>query len=409
MGKSYAPACVRTLGSCTDIRVANCKFDHVAAAIRTIATSPEDVFDGIEACDNDIAATDHGGITLTSKRAEGILPVRARVLRNRLSDIGSRPIRGEHSVAVEAGAARYLEIAGNIIDRAYGSGIMVWGGWGEGKGPGEIPCLRMYVHHNKVTNSLLATSDWGAFDGWKAGGFVYCNIAANPVGQWYYWQRNPPKWSKDNPNNNQGFAFYPNGPGSIGYYFFNNVAWGRTNDPGDPGYNYAAFFPNHLRHAWVNNTSHRFGVGVRDGNSVALQVLGNLFVDVNTACQTDLPLAATAERRKAKFGGSALGKNVFIGKTDPFWKFGDHGTTPTPEEARQFIAAGAPVAGDIGAGFPEAPSFRDAGKKDFRLVSGSPAVGAGVKFFIPFPLCHVVGEWKFHPHPASPARIRDDH
>ena len=125
-----------------------------------------------------------------------MLPATARVLRNRLYDIGFRPIRSEHSVAIEVGASRCLEVAGNIIDRAYGSGFYIVGGWGSGKGPGEIPCLRMFVHHNKVTNCLLHTSDWGAFDVWKAGGFIYNNIASNPVGEWYYWQKNNPSSSK---------------------------------------------------------------------------------------------------------------------------------------------------------------------------------------------------------------------
>ena len=397
-----APACIRMLGSCSGIRVANCRFDHVAEAIRTTATSRTDTFDEIEACDNDIAETDHGGITFTSKRSE-IFPVHARVLRNRLFDIGFRPIRGEHSVAIEAGGGHYLEIAGNIIDRAYGSGFMIWGGWGSGKGPGEIPCLRMFVHHNKVTNCLLATSDWGAFDVWKAGGFVYNNIAGNPVGEWYFAKKNGQGCT-------QGFAFYTNGPISCKYFFFNNVSWGRSNDINDPCYNFAAFFSNHMMHAWVNNTSYRFAYGVRDGLTQSpIYELGNLWVDINTACYIDLGMESTEDQRREHFSRSAFSKNVYIGKTDPFWKYSDKTQTPSIDETRKLIATGYPVAGDIGAVFPESPSFRDAGKKDFRPVPNSPAIGAGVKWFIPYPLNHIVGEWKFHSYPVSPDRIRDDH
>ena len=245
----------------------------------------------------------------------------------------------------------------------------------------------------------------GRFDVWKAGGFVYNNIAGNPVGQWYYWQKNPPRWSKDNPNNNQGFAFYPNGPVSCKYSFFNNVAWGRTNDPKDPAYNYAVFFPNFMLHAWVNNTAYRFGVGVRDGQSQSpAYVPGNLFVDMHTACQIDLALRSTEEQREAHLSRSALSKNVFIGKMGPFWKFSDHGATPTLDETRKFVATGTLVAGDIGTVFPEAPAFCDAERKDFRLVANSPAVGAGVKFFLPFPLNHVVGEWSSDRYPPAPPR-----
>ena len=396
------PACVRILGSCADIRVANCLFDHVAEAVRTTATDPKDVIDDIEICDNDIAETDHGGITTTSPRADGVLPLRVRVLRNRLLDIGPRPVRGEHSVAIEVGAARALEVAGNIIDRAYGSGFLIEGGWAEGKGPGEIPGLRMFVHHNKVTNCLLHTCDWGAFDVWRAGGFVYDNIVGNPVGEW-----NPPY--ANGTRNDQGFAFYTNGPLSHGYNFFNNVAWGRSNDTSDPTFNYAAFFPNNANHVLVNNTADRFEIGMQDGNATSLAVLGNLFVDMRAACQIGLAPAATSAQRQAKLSPDALSNNVFIGKMDAVLKLNGRAGMPTVEEARAFVAAGTPVAGQIGTAFAEAPAFRDAEHTDFRLAANSPAVGAGVKYFFPFPLNSTVGEWKCHATPATPSAIRDGH
>ncbi len=397
-----APACVRMRGSCADIRVANCSFDHVAEAVRTTAKSASNVFDDIEVSDNDISNTDHGGMTFTSGWTN-TFPMRLRVLRNRLFDIGDRPIRSEHSVAIIAGAAQYLEVAGNIIDRAYGSGCMILGGWGEGKGPGEIPCLRMFVHHNKVTNSLLHTCDWGAIDVWKAGGFVYDNIVGNPVGAW-----NPP--NNAGKRNGQGFAFYTNGPDSIHYNIFNNIAWGRTNDIDDPTFNFGAFFPGHSLHAWVNNTAYRFKVGVRVGSSRSLCDLGNLYVDMHDACQpAELSLGSSEAQRKAKLGGFAISKNVYIGKLDHIWVFDDRGVLPTLEEARHYLVAGTPIVGDIGTVFAEAPSLHDAEHQDFRLLSNSPAVGQGVKYFMPFPLNHEVGVWKFHQNPVDPTAIRDDH
>ena len=133
------PACVRMLGSCTDIRVANCTFDHVAEAVRTPPPLRPGTF----------STTLRFATTISPSPITGASPLPASVgrhltqpgpayWRNRLLDIGFRPIVAQDSVAIEAGAARYLEIAGNIIDRAYGSGFMVWGGWERAKGRGKF-------------------------------------------------------------------------------------------------------------------------------------------------------------------------------------------------------------------------------------------------------------------------------
>ena len=44
-------------------------------------------------------------------------------------------------------------------------------------GKGESPLTRILVHHNKVTNPLLNTNDWGGIETWQGGTFyVYNNV-----------------------------------------------------------------------------------------------------------------------------------------------------------------------------------------------------------------------------------------
>jgi len=85
----------------------------------------------------------------------------------------------------------------------------------------------------------------------------------------------------------------------------------------------------------------------------------------------------TEAERKAKLSGYALSKNVFIGKTEPFWKFSDKAAAPTLEETQKFFATGAPVAGDIGAVYLEAPSFHDAEKRTSGWQPTPPPSGRG--------------------------------
>ncbi|MGD2175718.1 MAG: hypothetical protein PVJ27_09975, partial [Candidatus Brocadiaceae bacterium] len=74
------PACVKALGTCSDIRVANCRFEHTVRAI--YAQPGGDAFmDDIAFTDNEIAHSDYGPIHVS--RGGGELQ-RVKVLRNRL-------------------------------------------------------------------------------------------------------------------------------------------------------------------------------------------------------------------------------------------------------------------------------------------------------------------------------------
>ena len=64
--------------------------------------------------------------------------------------------------------------------------------------------------------------------------------------------------------------------------------------------------------------------------------------------------------------------------------------------------------GELGEASKTSP-LRDPGKGDFRPKEDSVAVNKGVKVFVPWALCGVVGEWNFYHTGDDPARIIDEH
>jgi len=316
-------------------------------------------------------------------------------------------------MAIEAGAARFLEIAGNIIDRAYGAGIVANGAWGQNPLREEIPFLRSFIHHNKITNCLLHTSDWGGIDIYRVGGAVYNNIVYNPVGQWFWSYRQHEKIRKDSTKpptvETLGMAYYLNGPGAMNYCLFNNVAWGRTTDANDPAVNYLGLMSAKPLNSFVNNTVYNFTCGALLTRNNVPCLLGNLFVDTTTAIKTDLKHDEPEAFARSHWNGTIIARNMAIGQVGLVWRFVDYVPLVTIDNVRSYLAPFQPVDGSIGLQVAKAPSFRNAGAGDFRLVPGSPAIGAGVRPFLPWRLMYEVGVWRFHADPSDPKRIRDEH
>ncbi len=94
---------MRLLGSCDDVRVANCKFEYVSKAVRVDPLNDK-VHDGqVTVEDNDIEYTDDGAMNIS--KGTGTLDD-AQVLRNSLFMIGMRPYRQSdgHALAVSSPA-----------------------------------------------------------------------------------------------------------------------------------------------------------------------------------------------------------------------------------------------------------------------------------------------------------------
>ncbi|MFO7955911.1 MAG: LamG-like jellyroll fold domain-containing protein [Candidatus Brocadiia bacterium] len=420
------PACVRFLGTCRGVRVANCTFEHVARAVCAYAQGGPDVIDDLVVTDNDIAWTDHGGLKLTDGWVWGHGPApigdleRVTVLRNRLREIGHRAVRSPHAHALEVRYGQLIEVAGNVLDRCYGAGVFIFGGKGGDRR--NKPLIRVLVHHNKVTSPLLNTNDWGGVETWQGGPtYVFCNVSGNPGGYWHWkhlaYGTDPAE--RDHCTARFGFAYYLDG--AFKNYVFNNIGWGVDNDLTSPhchtaGVQEVIGFLN----AFFHNTFYRFAVGSRRQGPQGGRnyYLGNLLIDASeywlyhaqAKVAPDAPNAADVARagkltNPYDYETLAYRDNVFCGSPRHFGVFEHTGLVhETLPDYREALSSREPLADQVGVEAEESP-VRDAEAHDFRPAPSSAAEGRGARFFVPWGLKAVVGEWHFYHLPDDPARV----
>ena len=298
------PVCVKLLGACRNIRVANCKFEHVMRAFVAASGGPG-IADEIAFTDNDIRDADYGPIQIQNRGGappEGNI-YRVQILRNRLYDVGKRPPMFDFGHALQSIYVILPEIAGNILDRCWAAGIYVWankGGagmdWG-GAAHGELtrPLSRTLMHHNKVTNSLLNTNDWGGIEFWQNGpAYIYGNISGAPGGyrHWNHVQAGPDAEKRTHVSARFGFAYYLDG--GFKSYVFNNVAWGQSSDLASPLCATSAFHEVvGYMNAIFNNTAFRFAAPFRRQSSLGGHgaYLGNLVMDASEVIFPPRPIS----------------------------------------------------------------------------------------------------------------------
>ncbi|MBT3290215.1 MAG: hypothetical protein HN380_22930 [Victivallales bacterium] len=422
VGKAVDPACIRLLGSGTDLQVTNCRFEHVNMAVRIKAVGDSDAIDRVLVTDNDIHHTDHGGTVIEDGLVWGrAMPPAGRlfdvkVLRNRMSHTGMRPTRFGQGHALIVQHAETMEVAGNILDRCYGSGIFLWGGKNSGF-LGDRPLSRMLVHHNKVTNPMLNTNDWGGIETWQGGpAYVYNNISGNPGGYWNYnFKLNPGK----KPNRARfGHAYYLDG--AFKNYHFNNIAWGKSSDPYSRLGNTSAFQEIHsYQNTFFNNTIYNFVIGSRRQAPQAgrNKFLGNIWQNIGywvfrhaDPAKTEADgNAADAGKKHGHYelGTNAYGRNLFQNLADHFGVLEPSGRWHMGLPAYQKVLANADaIASDIGK-IVEEPILPNAEKHDFRPAAGSPAIDGGVKVFVPWSLHATVAEYHFYRSKST--QILDEH
>ena len=423
VGDDVDPACIRLLGSGTDIRVANCVFEHVNLPIRMKAVGKDDVIDRVTVCDNVFRFTHHGAISIADGAEYGVKEpplgrlYDVKVLRNNAFQIGMRPNRFGQGHALEVSYAQTMEVAGNILDRCYGSGIFLFGGKPSGF-LGDRPLSRMLVHHNKVTDPMLNTNDWGGIETWQGGpAYVYNNISGNPGGYWHYnFMLNQGKAARAR----FGHAYYLDG--AFKNYHFNNIAWGKSKDPFSRLGNTAAFQEIHsYQNTFFNNTVYNFVKGTRRQSPHAGRdkFLGNvwdgigewLFWHANPADSPAEGNAADAGTQQSEFAleTNAYSRNVFHDLSDKFGVFEPSGRWhESLDSFRAALEAHEALVRDVGQ-VSERPVLRNPARHDFRLAHNSPAVDRGVKVFVPWGLYATVGEWHFYPAGDDPTRILDEH
>jgi hypothetical protein len=406
-------ACVKAVGACKDIRVANCKFEHIVRAF-LMASGGEGIADEIAFDDNEIQYTDYGAIVVSNRG--GTPPAgnlyKVEIMRNRLYEIGRRTFMGDHGHALRVDEAIVSEVAGNILDHCWGAGLFIFGG----KGRVDItrPLERVIMHDNKVTYALLNTNDWGEIEFWRNGpGYIYNNIAGAPGGYRRYRDlaiQTPEK--RTHLTARFGFPYYLDG--GLKAYLFNNIAWGKSSDLTSPLCATSAFHEVvGFQNEFFNNTIYRTAAPFRRTQSAGARTayLGNLIMEPSEVVFRHADITAPEDTNLLREGVQhyptetvAYANNVIVGRSRVFGYFDLDKSYATLEDFRAGLVKVGAVASQTGWQVDESPVM-DAENHDFRPRAGSAVIGRGVKFFVPWSLSAVVGEWPFYKLPADPTRI----
>ncbi len=417
--KDVDPGAIRIEGNAANVKISNCVFRHLTTAIIAEAERETQEIKGLQICDNDLYELDNKGIKITrANNTDGTGPFLRdiHVLRNRVRHVGMRTERLSNGASIEVDFPQTAEIAGNILDRVGGPGIFVFGGKRSG-GAGEEPFTRILIHHNKVTDPLLTSNDWGGIETWQGGPtYVWNNVSGNPGGI-RHWGNEPPRAG----TGRFGFAYYLDG--AFKNYVFNNIAWGKNNDLDSPLANSAAIQGIiGYQNTFLNNTLYKFVQGSRQQVPQAgrNKHLGNIWQDISkwVFYYASIEGKTEAEPNAAHVGqndGSfdyrtmAWARNVFhdfggnLGAFEETGKWFDN-----VEYFSKALELRGTLSPDAGIETEKAP-LRDAVNHDFRLAEDSEAKDYGAKTFIPWSLYATVGEWPFTVNRKDPANIIDEH
>ncbi len=434
---------VSIVGNCTGIVVGNCRFDHVASnGIKVEADKEGDVMKDIVIRDNEFTYIRNTAIDVVAKRNVPTKPWHAAgiienidVLRNRTYETGFRHngVMQSNVPAIDIGYPLTAEVAGNVVNRSFGSGLVIHGGKSGGDARGYVvPLTRILVHHNKVENTALGVNDYGGLALWQGGPiYAYCNISGNAVGHW------PGGYGGSKRDWNLSYPIYLDG--SYKTYTFNNITWQRTTDEIDPYHSTtsAYFMVFGFLNPVIHNTFFRSKIGLGGSSGNRNDVLGNLFVEIGANFlknnRTGNPsLVGGNDDGSSGIRGIptlAYGKNVFHGTADAgvLALQGDSAGVGAEMdiEAEDIITMAYqmkkyPVRhGDLGweeqdlpiiATLPDPVNTEEGiAGGDFRPNDKSLTNNNGVTYFVPWALSATVGEWHFNKNDKDPSKILDYH
>ena len=420
------PACVRVWGAGERITVANCRFQHVNNGVLMKAVNPGDRIDRIVVRDCEFRETDHHGVSIEEGLLWGdTLPSRAghlfdvKILRNYAYRTGLRSPRVGAGNAINVDNAQTLEIAGNVVDRAWHAGINVRGAKITGN-LRDCPLSRILIYQNKVTDSIRTGDDCGNIETWQGGpAYVFNNLSGNPGG-YRYASYMFDQDKKDPGGARFGMAYYLDG--SYKNYFFNNIGWGLSKDITDRT-GATTMFQEIIsyQNMFFNNTAYQFVKGTRRQAPQAgrNKFMGNIWDEIGDWVFWHTKPAKTPEDGNERDAGkidknyaletNAFKGNVFHDITGKYGSFKSSGKWHTTfEEARQVLEEVQSIAFDLGVESRE-PPMKDPAKRNFSLADGSAAVDRGVKAFVPWATYANVGEWDFYPAGNDPAHLIDEH
>ncbi len=213
IGDADGVAVIQLSGTCYNIEISHNKFTYVNGAISARNPSEaEHTSHDILVSDNDMYVVDDMGIAFS--RGGRVFFDKVKILRNRIYDNGGRHLgRWYSSVPAIIGYFLDAEVAGNIVNISWGNGLDCWWGKTGRDSVTSLPFIRGLVHHNKASNTLIGTNDYGGIENWQGGPvYVYDNISHNASGYKHF--------SKSS----IGYAYYFDG--SFKQYVFNNIASG---------------------------------------------------------------------------------------------------------------------------------------------------------------------------------------
>ncbi len=424
-------------GNCRNITIENCLFEHVANDAIWAQVEANEVMDYITVHDCDFHWI-NGGTAAHLRGSAGKVRAgqrlgllnHAKVMRNRVRNSGlyrHDDHRWSNVPALTCEYPRLGEVAGNIVDSSWGSGIVVQGGAaGKGRQGYDLPLSRILVHHNKMENQALGVNDYGGISLWQHGSmYSYSNIVGDSVGHW-------PGGFHNSGDANLSYPIYLDGGFKI--FNFNNISWARPYDQDDPYSSDRSAYFNVFGYLnpFVNNTVYGSGVGFGGTSGNRNDYLGNVFADVRRKF-----ISVNHGGNPSLIGGDdtgisgidgaatlAYGFNVFHGSAEA-------GVVATVKRGAKadLMAEDLEELGEQMRNYPlrfaqlgektdrmpitkpipadkEKPSASDA---DFRPTPGSVAIDGGVDYFVPWSLYGTVGEWFFNANHADPSMVLDYH
>lgn len=363
--------------------------DTAGSGIANYVTEEGAVLRDIEVADSEISSIDNTAIDFKPAAHRIRFPYGRirdiRLLRNRLTNIGFRCSIPQGGSGFDLNSLEVGEIAGNVIHRTAAQGINVVGG----RFGIDTPLIRILIHHNRVSDTLIHKTDFGGIEFWSVGScYVYNNISANPVG--FVAHRNIY-------HKNQAYYF----DHGCKAYLFNNIGWSDKGDEYNGGV-LGSNFLQEVRNRWnqcFQNTAYSFSKGQNCTGSHGDQqhYLANLFIDCYSGAASHWRLDDAAEL--------AYANNIFAGNFDQVYNRWKGDTFVTPGDFAAHIAKLPNHLSDHpGWGTDEMP-VRDPDARDFRPTDKSAAIDRGVKVFVPWSLAGTVGEWHFRLHPKDPNTV----
>jgi hypothetical protein len=354
------------------------------------------------------------------------------VLRNYLENVGLRHSGPRFSAipAIWVHKPETAIVAGNVIKKSFGSGILIHGGQTNGYVGSDWPLTRILVYHNSTEDTALAVNDYGGFSLWQ-GGLIYAynNNIGNSTGHM------PGGIFGNGFPTNLSYPYYIDGGYKI--YGFNNIIWDRSADPADTyasrtaGYFSVFGFLNHF----ANNTVYRHARGLGGSSGNRTDVISNVFAEISREFLKNNRVENPSLVGGGDTGASgiqgvpslAYGRNIFHGSAKAGELVADNPdrgidvpvdvTGPTIAEMAKQMQRFPVRYGQLGTEVeslplvgetePDALTDKGAMGADFRLTPDSPAIDAGATYFIPWALAANVGEWNFTENRAEPTVVTD--